>query len=215
MSARFSNLPPVPLDYEQWLDMYFGRSAVALSRLLDWEVGDQREVTESGDAEILVEHMTRLFRNIDAEAERLSEIEVIRGLGFLTAPGDFNLAAHIADQDVPLAKTLDCVRAMYYPFVSLVVRYNPTVVPDVFYMWWEWIIDAIDAIEVRDAIFRTLAAILDSPHKLARVCALHGLGHLRDTRRHDLVQQYIEVHRRTLGAQELRWIEECRDGTVL
>jgi hypothetical protein len=65
---------------------------------------------------------------------------------------------------------------------------------------------------VLDAMFETLSRILEIPDRETQRCALHGLGHLQHPGVHDLVQRFIETSGAELG---LKWLEQCRDGSVL
>ena len=62
-----------------------------------------------------------------------------------------------------------------------------------------------------------LKEILASGDDYCQVCALHGLGHLEDPRRKDVVDSFIErlKAKGELDEWDLNWIQECRDGTVL
>ena len=45
--------------------------------------------------------------------------------------------------------------------------------------------------------------------------ALHGLGHLHQPAVRETVQKFIDTHQGALTEQGLRWLEQCRDGTVM
>lgn len=69
--------------------------------------------------------------------------------------------------------------------------------------------------ETLDAMFDTLAKILHLDDGRTQSYALHGLGHLHHPGVKDLVQRYINEHREGLTAEDVKWLEECRDGTVM
>ena len=66
-----------------------------------------------------------------------------------------------------------------------------------------------------DAMFQTLSKILAIDSRNCQHCALHGLGHLNHPLVRDLVQRYLDEHRRELSDKDVQWIEWCRDGTVM
>jgi len=72
-----------------------------------------------------------------------------------------------------------------------------------------------DQAQIAETIFRTLLKILALDHRGCQWCALHGLGHLHHPLVPDTVQDYLDVHRNELTGEDLRWVEDCRDGTNL
>jgi hypothetical protein len=66
-----------------------------------------------------------------------------------------------------------------------------------------------------DAMFETLKLILELKGNHAERCALHGLGHLHHPEVRGLVQSFIDRRRNELDQGALRWLEQCRDGTVM
>jgi len=66
-----------------------------------------------------------------------------------------------------------------------------------------------------DAMFETLQRILELPDRRTQKFALHGLGHVHHPGVRDLVQKYINDNRADLTDDGLKWMEQCRDGTVM
>jgi len=66
-----------------------------------------------------------------------------------------------------------------------------------------------------DVVFETLAKILGLPDTRTQGYALHGLGHLHHPAVRETVQVYIDNHKTEVTEQGLRWLEQCRDGTVM
>ena len=69
-----------------------------------------------------------------------------------------------------------------------------------------------DSRALLDAMFETLTAILAIPNRSSRQSALHGLGHLYHPKVHDTVQRFIDSNPTGF---ELKWLEQCRDCSVL
>ncbi|MGH9763026.1 MAG: hypothetical protein ACREAC_19550, partial [Blastocatellia bacterium] len=66
-----------------------------------------------------------------------------------------------------------------------------------------------------DVLFQTLTRILALDDPRTRSYALHGLGHLHHPGVPKTVQRYIDKHGGDWTPEDLKWVEQCRDGTVL
>jgi hypothetical protein len=60
-----------------------------------------------------------------------------------------------------------------------------------------------------------LKEILELSDPRCQSCALHGLGHLAHPEAAALVQSYIDRKKDTITADQMKWLEACRDGTVM
>ena len=69
--------------------------------------------------------------------------------------------------------------------------------------------------QMLESMYQTLMRILAIDHMGCQICALHGLGHLHHPLVPEAVTRYLDTHRSEFDHQDRRWIEECRDGTVL
>jgi hypothetical protein len=72
-----------------------------------------------------------------------------------------------------------------------------------------------DSRALLDAMFETLGRILELPDRKTQKYALHGLGHLHHPGVHKLVQKYTDDNRADLTDDGLKWMEHCRDGSVI
>ena len=54
--------------------------------------------------------------------------------------------------------------------------------------------------------------ILVLDHPACHWSALHGLGHLNHPLVRETVQSYLDSHRDELTAEDVRWLDGCRDG---
>jgi hypothetical protein len=68
---------------------------------------------------------------------------------------------------------------------------------------------------VLDSMFETLKDILELADLRCEQYALHGLGHLHHPGVKELVQKYIDKHKGEMDPEDLTWLEQCRDGTVM
>jgi hypothetical protein len=64
-----------------------------------------------------------------------------------------------------------------------------------------------------ETIFQTLSKILALDHRGCQICALHGLR-LYHPSSEKLVQGYLDDHRSKFSAEDVHWIEGCRDNSV-
>ena len=68
---------------------------------------------------------------------------------------------------------------------------------------------------VAGTMLETLSSILKLDDERCQGYALHGLGHLQHPQGRALVQQFIDQHHDEWDEEVLRWVEACRDGTVM
>ena len=80
-----------------------------------------------------------------------------------------------------------------------------------FYMWWDladaaWFPDAAACLQI-------LGEILAMPNVHCQKAALHGLNHMHpNPEAAAIVSRYLEAHRAELTADQIRYVECCRDG---
>lgn len=72
-----------------------------------------------------------------------------------------------------------------------------------------------DGRDILDAMLETLLqiAVLDDDRTMSY--ALHGLGHLRHPEGSAWLQRFIDDHRDDFDEESIKWLEQCRDGTVM
>ncbi|RYX85929.1 hypothetical protein EON83_04010 [bacterium] len=66
-----------------------------------------------------------------------------------------------------------------------------------------------------DAMLETLIAIAELQDERAMSYGLHGLGHLRHPKGSAWLQRFIDENRTEFDDDGLKWLEQCRDGTVM
>ena len=72
-----------------------------------------------------------------------------------------------------------------------------------------------DRKQMAETMYQTLLKILALDHRGCQWCALHGLGHLHHPFVRETVQSYLIVHRNELTDEDVKWVEQCRDGSNL
>ena len=170
-------------------------------------------------------NVTAIFTRLQEIQRRFTREQHAQGIAELFAPMGFSTQEYFFIATVPLKARTECVQSLYHIYAEALQVWTDEPSPGIFYMLWDNINShaaytinrtpgAVDT-EILDAIFQTLSRILELPDIGTQGCALHGLGHLRHSGVRSLVQSYIDSHRSDLSPDELAWIEQCRDGTVM
>ena len=140
-------------------------------------------------------------------------------------------ATYLFDPTIEIGLRIDCVESMYLPFRDVVARRTTNVKESCYWMWWDIILHGLrpapkeykygysiltsDQSQMVETIFQTLSKILALDHRGCQICALHGLGHLYHPSLEKLVQGYLDKHHSEFSAEDVKWIEDCRDSSAL
>lgn len=224
---------PSLLSYEEFIDYFFTAPTGEL-----WDVDPSGikfvmpVVTRPGT---VVRYLTRFCNEFHHFANRLSLATVDHGVDGMLSVAHFQLQSALWDNSVDLDERIRCIRSMYRVFEDFVAHCKVEVLVGCFYMWWDnvcssfWfertyerqlrsedynLLDKQDRALV-DAMHETLVQVLTVDDDRTKSCALHGLGHLHHPAVRETVQKYIDDNRTELTEQGLRWLEQCRDGTVM
>ena len=138
---------------------------------------------------------------------------------------------YLFDPAIDVSLRIDCVESMYLPFRDVVAVRFSDVKESFYWMWWDEILHDLDPMpkeykygyltltndqsQMVETIFQTLSKILALDHQGCQICALHGLGHLYHPSSEKLVQRYLDEDRSEFNAEDIEWIEGCRDSSVL
>jgi hypothetical protein len=233
------NLDLSSITFEQFLEFFFARDILPDDQQFDCFRRDSKgqpfdDVIPSFPG-IVVEHMTRVFSDFGSIATRYSLRQVNQGIWGILGEG-LRLHELLWDSSVPLSKRVQCIRSMYSVYSDFVAKSNVEVMENCFWMWWDFILYGFwfqqklferhvkmgdfskldgESSFLLDVIFETLKRILDLPDSRSQESALHGFGHLHHPAVKETVQEFINSHRNELTGDRLRWVEECRDGTVM
>jgi hypothetical protein len=184
---------------------------------------------------VVIEHMSRLFTNFAASVSAFSLPQVNAGIWAMFGPTPFVLHEHLWLPSAPLSVRLSCIGSMYFVYSEYVAKSQVHEMENCFYMWWDLVASGfwnyLDFTEkvpegdvarlnperraLLDSMFNTLSKILLLPDERVQGCALHGLGHLHHPGVRSLVQKFLDAGRAKMSSEELRWVEQCRDGTVM
>jgi len=183
---------------------------------------------------VVVEHMTRLFTNFANVVSKFSLPQINSAVWAMFTYGAFRLQKHLWLSSVPLTQRINCVRSMYFVYSDFVAKSTVPVMENCFDMWWDFVgqgfweqllienvkegdVGALNEEQktLLDALLETLTRILALPDKRTQGYALHGLGHLHHPGVRETVQRFLDDHRHELPPDGIRWVEMCRDGTVM
>jgi hypothetical protein len=192
---------------------------------------------ESGiqSSSTIVEHMTRLFTNFAEVVSAFSLPQINVGMWAMFGPAPFELHNHLWLPTIQLSARLACIRSMYFVYSDFVSKSQVQVMEGCFDMWWDFVASDFWAYlhftekvpegdvarlhhehrALLDCMFETLSQILVLPDERTHGYALHGLGHLHHPGVRKLVQNFIDENRAKMSAEGIRWVEMCRDGTVM
>lgn len=225
--------------FEEFVEFFFAREVVPdeeqFDRLLRDALGQQYDQTVPSSPIVIVAHMTRLFSEFGRIAPRYSLAQVDQGIWGILGER-LRLYELLWDASVPLPHRVECIRSMYSVYSDFVFNLKVRDTENCFYMWWDLILYGFwfqpklskkgtemgdvskldtESLLLLDVMFETLKRILDLPDPRTQRYALHGLGHLHHPAARETVQKFINSHKTDLTEEDLRWIEECRDGTVM
>jgi hypothetical protein len=212
------------MDYDRWLLFAFDHPAPDSREPGEawyWDYGF--ELFHPSQPSRLVEHVTRLCDQFVEVVNAYSLAEVDQGIWFLLGACDFG--QYLRNPQISRDLRKSCVQSMYRVFADFVAVSDVEVMENCFEMWWDMLLGDFypyggdeldeDAKEIEDTILDTLTRILSLDDWRTQYYALHGLGHMRYPKAKDVVTQYIDAHGAEWTAEGQRWLQQCRDGTVM
>ena len=232
--ASEENFDLSALSYDDFLLYFLTHPANDELWQLD-DKGQEYSLAEETKPEIIVRYLTRFCDGFARTAVTITPETLDHAIKGMLNPACYVLQASLWDDAVPLALRLECIRSMYSVYANFVAVSTARPVEGAFYMWWDFVCSDFWSSQTRDkkiasedyrllsqsdreladCMFETLKKILALDDDACRGCALHGLGHLKHPGVHAIVQSFIDEHRATLTPDGLKWLESCRDGTVM
>jgi hypothetical protein len=226
-------------SFDQFVEFFFNRDVVPDEKQFDYFLtglaGERYDEAVTSSPAVVVEHMTKLFSEFAVIGPKYSLAQLDQGIWGILGE-KLRLYELLWDSSVPLELRVQCIRSMLSVYSDFVSKSKVEVMPGCFDMWWDLIlhgfwfqqklferhtkmgdISKLDA-ESRlllDVMFETLKQIVGLPDARTQGYALHGLGHLHHPAVRQTVQEFIDNHKTELTEQHLRWVERCRDGTVM
>jgi hypothetical protein len=170
------------LDHEAWVDFVFNHP-LPKKDAERWYACPESERYYFKDAEAVLGHVTRLFRMPEGLLARFSAGQVIQGFWSIIAA--FELPDLLEDKGIDLEPRLACIRSIPAAYERLLSRSG---FEKVAFSYWDPLTygfsDAFgrpsraDLLEIHDAMFESLSAILNQEPKICFISAARGLGQL-------------------------------------
>lgn len=234
------NLDLSARTFEQFVEFFFARKTVGDAEQFEYFLSDLEgqpfdEAIPSSPITI-VNYLTKLFSDFDQIVSKYSPGQVDQAIWAFFG-SYYELYEVMFDASLPLADRLECIRSIYFVYAGGLAERAAVLELTGFFMLWDLVLHGFwDSAQPRipgtfpgtyrgdpskldtesrlllDAMFETLSRILEIQVRETQRCALHGLGHLHHPGVHDLVQRFIETSGAELG---LKWLEQCRDGSIL
>lgn len=214
--------------YEEWVAFFFARGVDPYGDLWhQYQIAPQPEHPER-----LVTYLTRLCREFSTLPAGYSWGQINQAVwAILSYPAE--MTQILAQTGSPLYLRLECIRSMYHVYAEVIAPLDPAVpMENCFYMWWDLVGERFcwnaghhgnrpfspkdeGHRQMHDTILSTLLRILQLGDKRCEYAALHGLGHLHHADGVKAIRQYIDTHTASLSPEDLTWLQECRDGTMM
>jgi hypothetical protein len=168
-----------------------------------------------------VAHLTRLFREAGALANRFSTAQIEQGFWLIGSSASEPFIEHLWNAAVPWPERAACVAAMeqLYADCLAVGEYD-----SVDYMWTDFLAHGYDFgsrhpaesaedARMQQALFDLFARLLARPEPICQYAALHGLGHLRHPAGPGAIAAYLAAHPE-LTPEQRRYAESAMAGYV-
>ncbi len=229
MTDEFANLDVSKFSYEEWLEFFFDRRILGEHEYFPEAFCPEYDDFEVFDPSRVIAYLRRLFTEFREVGKQHTLRQINQGIWAIFGGAMFDLQQCLWAPSVPLKARLGCIHAMRHPYADFLAGHPAEVMENCFYMWWDFIGKSFwrrgslpyyarlddEHKALLDAMLETLCAILELPDARCQSSALHGLGHLHHPGARDVVQRFIDHHRTESSPDDIKWLEECRDGTVM
>jgi hypothetical protein len=217
------------LTYAEFLAFFFDRPVVGQENEYDLFRTEMHRYGAS-DPIAVVGHLQAMCQNFAELTKVYSHEQLDQGLWAVFGPG-ITCERYLFDPTVDIRLRMDCIESMYLPFRDVAASLADIPSESFYFMWWHmipftfWATAEFDYAEfnysdlnddrkqMADTMYQTLSKILALDHRGCQRCALHGLGHLHHPLVRETVQSYLNVHRNELTDEDVKWVEQCRDGS--
>jgi hypothetical protein len=207
------------LDYDAWLEAVFDHPAPSTELEAPWYWGVKCRVSRPRRVVGLFTRTCKDFRMI---GQRFSLPQINQGVWLLLG-ARLRVSQYLFDGSLPWAGRASCIAAMYSVFADFVAGNSVEEMENCFYMWWELVMQGEPAevggasderTRIKSLMLEVLQRILALPDERCQTYALHGLGHLGMGAGAEVVAAWLIEHRAELDEDTIRWVEQCKDGTV-
>lgn len=164
--------------YEEWIDFVFDHPVNEFASA--WYQG--REWEYSCSADVVVQYLTRLFKNPNQLVHKFSMEQIEQGFWFIPSMQGF--LRYILSKDVSFSQRKECIESIELLFKELFCTHKQLKLSC--YMWWDSVFSycALDTknlsneMNALDQVSQTISNILKFECLSAKESALHGVEHL-------------------------------------
>ena len=230
MMSEESNFDLSKLTFEEFERFFFDRPIIRQSKgkYFDTVFCPEMFSFASSRPEVTVASLERMFKEFERIGGQYTLKQINQGIWALLGP-TIEIQEHLWNATISLADRVLCLRSMLVPYRDFVCGHPVKEMENCFDMWWDMVASSFwmpmkkkdpkslneDQRVLLDGMFATLCDILQLPDLRCRAYALHGLGHLHHPGVRGVVQKYIDKNRKNWRPENVRWVERCRDGTVM
>jgi hypothetical protein len=189
--------------YDEWLRFAFDHPVAKES----WYYSEAMHF--ECDPDTVLKYYARLFRDSKPLAS-YDDAHLEQGFWFIVGS---QLGEWLWDDKIAAELRLDCIAAMPTVFREL---FASRPLDQACYMWWDLLRHFEDAGDPRivNAMVVALEEILALPSRHCQVSALHGLGHLKHSRKSAIIERFVRLNP-SLDPDLRRYAEAAIGGTVL
>lgn len=228
-------------SYDDWISFLFRRSLPKDS--VERPFAGKRITLHPERPLVLIEYLTRLCRELPDFVTRYDWSQIDDALWDALWHA-FAIVDLLWQSELPVEPRIECVRAMESVYPNVVAKIPHGVTREnIFQMWWDLVCGGYGRGKyfererypiggkrvsekalihpngpVLQAVFESLQNILALDDWCCKDYALHGLGHCPHPGSAAVVQGFIDRNREeieTMNPRAKKWLEECRDGTVM
>ncbi len=159
-----------------------------------------------------------MLRDAGSLRTRFSPAQIEQGLWFLFGAAGYEWCGWLLGRpDTSDERVVDVITALYPLYADLLQHIETDTAT---FMLWDLLLECLEVEEdmpilrrqlIRETALPVLADILALESSDCQHAALHGLGHLRHERTHDVVQRYLMSHS-ALEPRLRAYAEQVRDG---
>jgi hypothetical protein len=240
LEEEVKNLDLSAKSFDEFVVFFFDREVIESDPPSDSFVADFLQIGEYDESvpsspETVIQYMTTLFSNFAKIGAKYSLAQLDQRLWNLLGVR-FELYDLLWDSSLPIELRKRCICSMYVVYSDFVSTSQVDPMVTIFDMCWDLLGDGFwnqrklfeagvergevtrldsDQRGLLDVMLETLVRILELPDARTQNYALHGLGHLHHPGARRVVQEYIDKNKSDFTEPGLRWVEQCRDGTVM
>jgi len=199
---------PGGADFDQWLGSIFNHPITEPN----WYLIQEWDLNWAGDPNLFLAQSIRLFRDPEVLLDKYDAEQIEQGFRYLLfwAGG---LERWIWAKEIDSALRTACVTSMVNVFDRLFSRNS---FGEACFMWWDHLRESSSYSDpkIETAMLEALSKILDINSHECQISALHGLGHLKNPAKRELIDTFLASHP-ALDEKTKQYAEDAKHGRIL